>query len=166
MRNNWENISASLTTDGRRRLHIQRECYKSHTDDFNNDNAICTGRDRGVSGLLVSGVGSGDQDPIHIAERKHVQREGTREGNKHKARAWIVDGDQLIRCSTAHTRPLTYAEQTLCLLRDGETTSFQETVLNLLPQPEDFVELVETDHMPQADEISAQDQAEEQNVPR
>ena len=87
MRNNWENISASLTTDGRRRLHIQRECYKSHTDDFNNDNAICTGRDRGVSGLLVSGVGSVDQDPIHIAEREHVQREGTREGNKHKARA-------------------------------------------------------------------------------
>ena len=28
-------------------------------------------------------------------------RVGTREGSKHRPQAWIVDGDQLIQCSTA-----------------------------------------------------------------
>ena len=38
--------TASLTTDGRRRRHTQRRCYKSHTcmknRDFNSNNARCT----------------------------------------------------------------------------------------------------------------------------
>ena len=111
---------------------------------FNGDDARCTGRDRGVSGLLVR-AGSGDQGLVHIAEpvksRQFKERTflgparvllperiGTREGSKCQATAWIVVGDQVVRCSTAHMRPLTNAEQTLCSLRDGETTSFQEPV--------------------------------------
>ena len=114
--------------------------------NFNSDSARCTRQDRGVSGLLVNGAGSGDHDLVDIADRRRVgnarkehcwtrdssvqEREGTR-GGKHTAVAWIVDGDQLIRCSTAHMRPFTNAEQTLCSLGDGDTTSFQEIGRNL-----------------------------------
>ena len=63
------------------------------------------------------------------------------------------------------------------VLRDCETTSFRLILRNLLrrnyiellrqsaPQPKDFEEQVETDHMSQDDEIFVQDRAEEQNVP-
>ena len=30
---NWEEVSASLTSDGRHRLHIQRECYRAYLDE-------------------------------------------------------------------------------------------------------------------------------------
>ena len=47
----WE-ISASLTTDVRRRLHIQRECYKSYLDE---ELGLSTGTTRNT---LVETVGS------------------------------------------------------------------------------------------------------------
>ena len=79
--------------------------------------------------------------------------------------------DKVLHC------PLTNAERTLCSLRDGETTSFQEIVRNLprrsyicllgqsAARPEDFEEQVEADQISQDDNISVQDLAEEQNVP-
>ena len=54
--------------------------------DFKSDDARCTGRDRGVSGLLVNGAVSGDQALIHIAERRRV-------GNSGKEHVW----DQRVR---------------------------------------------------------------------
>ena len=73
---------------------------------------------------------------------------------------------KLVRFSTAHMRPLTNAEQALCSLRDGETTSFQKVVrylprrtyINLwqhsAPQPKNFKKPMEGDQMSQDDEIS------------
>ena len=86
-----------------------------------------------------------------------------------KAIAWIVDGDQLIRCYTAHMRPLTKAEQKLCSLHDGQTTSFHECVRHLPRRNcidlsgqsaphSDFEELVEPDHMSRDDKVSVHDQ--------
>ena len=43
----------------------------------------------------------------------------------------VVDGDQLVRCSSAHLRPVSTAEQTLCSLRDGEARTFQQVVQEL-----------------------------------
>ena len=89
--------------------------------DLNSDDAICIGRDRGVSSLLVDGAGSGDQELVHIAEPKKVvdqrrnisrdpqgyscKTEGALEGGKCKATTWIVGGGQLVcvqsdRCAT------------------------------------------------------------------
>ena len=81
--------------------------------DCNSDDARCSGQDRDVSGLLVNGAGLGDQDLIHIAERRRVgnsrkrnisgasessagRSEGTRGRSKHKGKVWRVDGDQFI----------------------------------------------------------------------
>ena len=47
------------------------------------------------------------------------EREGKGDDLKCKAVVWVVDGDQLVRCSSTHLRPVSTAEQTLCLLRDG-----------------------------------------------
>ena len=59
---------------------------------------------------------------------------------KYKAVVWLVDGDQLVRCSSTHLRPVSTAEQTLCSLRDGEARTFQQ-VLQELPK-RNFVDLV------------------------
>ena len=40
--------------------------------DLNSDDARYIGRDLGVSGLLMNGPGSGDQELVHIAEPKKV----------------------------------------------------------------------------------------------
>ena len=69
----------------------------------------------------------------HIVERKA-------DGIMYKAVVWIVDGDQLVRCSSAHLRLVSTAEQTLCSLRDGEARTFQQVVRELPKR--NFVDLV------------------------
>ena len=53
---------------------------------------------------------------------------------------WIVHRDQLVRCSSAHLRPVSTAEQTLCSLRDEEARTFQQVVRELPKR--NFVDLV------------------------
>ena len=53
---------------------------------------------------------------------------------------WVVDGDQLVRCSSTHLRPVSTEEQTLCSLRDGEARTFQQVVQELPKR--NFVDLV------------------------
>ena len=75
--------------------------------------------------------------PAHV-----LLQERERKGDyiKYKAVVWIVDGDQLVRCSSAHLRPVSSAEQTLCSLRDGEARTFQQVVQELPKR--NFVDLV------------------------
>ena len=144
-RKKFRYISASLTTDDRRRLRTQRECYKSYSDEEKvlqrrrremHRSRPWRLRSSGESWFWRSRARSHRRTvkSRQFKERTFLgparvllpERIGTREGSKCQATAWIVVGDQVVRCSTAHMRPLTNAEQTLCSLRDGETTSFQE----------------------------------------
>ena len=68
------------------------------------------------------------------------ERERKADDIKYKAVVWIVDGDQLVRCSSAHLRPVSTAEQTLCSLRDGEKRNFVDLVGQPSPVEEDFEE--------------------------
>ena len=76
------------------------------------------------------------------------ERERKGDDLKYKAVVWVVDGDQLVRCSSTHLRPVSTVEQTLCSLRDGEARTFQQVVkqnfVDLVGQPspveEDFEE--------------------------
>ena len=68
------------------------------------------------------------------------ERERKGDDLKYKAVVWIVDGDQLVRCSSTHLRPVSTAEQTLCSLRDGEARTFQQVVQELPKR--NFVDLV------------------------
>ena len=67
-------LSASLTTGRRRRrLHIQRGCYKSYLDEelgLQQRRHEMHRHDRGVCGLMLRGAGSGGQELIPIAERR------------------------------------------------------------------------------------------------
>ena len=44
------------------------------------------------------------------------ERERKGDDLKYKDIVWIVDGDQLVRCSSTHLRPVSTAEQTRCSL--------------------------------------------------
>ena len=68
------------------------------------------------------------------------ERERKPDGIRYTAVVWIVDGDQLVRCSSAHLRPVSTAEQTLCSLRDREARTFQQVVRELPKR--NFVDLV------------------------
>ena len=68
------------------------------------------------------------------------ERERKGDDLKYKAVVWVVDGDQLVRCSSTHLRPVSTAEQTLCSLRDGEARTFQQVVQELPKR--NFVDLV------------------------
>ena len=68
------------------------------------------------------------------------ERERKADDLKYKAVVWVVDGDQLVRCSSTHLRPVSTAEQTLCSLRDGEAQTFQQVVQELPKR--NFVDLV------------------------
>ena len=68
------------------------------------------------------------------------ERERKGDDLKYKAVVWVVDGDQLVRCSSTHLRPVSTAEQTLCSLRDGEARTFQQVVQELAKRK--FVDLV------------------------
>ena len=137
-------VSASLTSDGRHRLHIQRECYRAYLDEemslqqkrreMHKSRPI-------VCGHLENGVGFW-RSRAHLHRRTKASRqfkegaflgparvllqERERKGDdlKYKAVVWLVDGDQLVRCSSTHLRPVSTAEQTLCSLRDGEARTF------------------------------------------
>ena len=110
-------------------------------------------------GRLESGVGFGVREHICIDEPRPVDSSkrvlswvqrvyfcknvsGKGDDIKHKAVVWIVDGDQLVRCSSTHLRPVSTAEQTLCSLRDGEAQTFQQVVQELLKR--NFVDLAIT----------------------
>ena len=68
------------------------------------------------------------------------ERERKADDLKYKAVVSIVDGDQLVRCSSTHLRPVSTAEQTLCSRRDGEARTFQHVVQELPRR--NFVDLV------------------------
>ena len=68
------------------------------------------------------------------------KRERKGDDVKYKAVVWFVDGDQLVRCSSSHLRPVSTAEQTPCSLRDGEAQTFQQVVQELPKR--NFVDLV------------------------
>ena len=110
-----------------------------------------------MCGHLENGVGFGVREricihepwPVDISKKvlSWVQREyfcknGSEKGDdlKYKAVVWVVDGDQLVRCSSTHLRPVSTAEQTLCSLRDGEARTFQQVVQELPKR--NFVDLV------------------------
>ena len=68
------------------------------------------------------------------------ERERKGDDLKYKAVVWLVDGDQLVRCSSTHLRPVSTAEQTMCSLRDGEARTFQQLVQDFPKR--NFVDLV------------------------
>ena len=68
------------------------------------------------------------------------ERERKADDIKYKAVVWVVDGDQLVRCSSAHLRPVSTAEETLWSLRNGEARTFQQVVRELPKR--NFVDLV------------------------
>ena len=63
-------VSASLTSDGRHRLHIQRECYRAYLDNRNDER--CTSQDPFVFGHLENGVGFGVREHVCINEPRPV----------------------------------------------------------------------------------------------
>ena len=101
-----------------------------------------------MCGHLENGVGFGVREHICIDEprpvvsskrvrswvrRVYSYKNVSERGDdlKYKAVVWLVDGDQLVRCSSTHLRPVSTAEQTLCSLRDGEAQTFQQLVQEL-----------------------------------
>ena len=153
-------MSASLTSDGRHRLHIQRECYRAYLDE---EMSLQQKRREMHKSRPFRVWSSGEwcwfwRSRAHLHRRTKASRqfkegaflgrarvllqERERKGDdlKYKAVVWLVDGDQLVRCSSTHLRPVSTAEQTLCLLRDGEARTFQQLVQELPKR--NFVDLV------------------------
>ena len=153
-------VSASLASDGRHRLHIQRECYRAYLDE---DMSIQQRRREMHKSRPFRVWSSGDwcwfwrsraqlhrrtKASRHFKEGAFLgptrvllqERERKADDTKYKAVVWIVDGDQLVLCSSAHLRPVSTAEQTLCSLRDGEARTFQQVVRELPKR--NFVDLV------------------------
>ena len=144
-------VSASLTSDGRHRLHIQRECYRAYLDE---EMSLQQKRREMHKSRPFRVWSSGKwcwfwRSRAHLHRRTKASRqfkevaflgparvllqERERKGDdlKYKAVVWVVDGDQLVRCSSTHLRPVSTAEQTLCSLRDGEARTFQQVVQEL-----------------------------------
>ena len=153
-------VSASLMSDGRHRLHIQRECYRAYLDE---EMSLQQKRREMHKSRPFRVWSSGEwcwfrRSRAHLHRRTKASRqfkegaflgparvllqERERKGDdlKYKAVVWIVDGDQLVRCSSTHLRPVSTAEQTLCSLRDGEAQTFQQVVQELPKR--NFVDLV------------------------
>ena len=131
-------MSASLASDGRHRLHIQRECYRAYLDE---EMSLQQKRREMHKSRPFRVWSSGEwcwfwRSRAHLHRRTKASRqfkEGAflgpalvflqeleRKGDdlKYKAVVWIVDGDQLVRCSSTHLRPVSTAERTLCSLRE------------------------------------------------
>ena len=68
------------------------------------------------------------------------ERERKGDDLKHKAVVWVVDGDQLVRCSSTHLRRVSTAVETLCSLKNGKARTFQQVVQELPKR--NFVDLV------------------------
>ena len=153
-------VSASLTSDGRHRLHVRRECYRAYLDE---EMSIQQRRLEMHKSRPFRIWSSGEwcwfwRSRAHLHRRTKAsrqfkegaflgparvllqERERMSDDIKYKAVVWIVDGDQLARCSSAHLRPVSTAEQTLCSLRDGEARTLQQVVRELPKR--NFVDLV------------------------
>ena len=143
-------VSASLTSDFRHRLHIQRECYRAYLDE---EMSLQQRRCEMHKSRPFRVWSSGEwcwfwRSRAHLHRRTKASRqfkegaflgparvllqERERKGDdiKYKAVVWVVDGDQLVRCSSAHLRPVSTAEQTLCSLRDGRLRLFNKWCRN------------------------------------
>ena len=118
-------VSASLTRDGRHRLHIQRECYRAYLDE---EMSLQQKRREMHKSRPFRVWSSGEwcwfwRSRAHLHRRTKASRqfkegaflgparvlvqEQERKGDdiKYKAVVWIVDGDQLERCSsTQHNK--------------------------------------------------------------
>ena len=139
-------VSASLTSDGRHRLHFQRECHRAYLDE---EMSLQQKRCEMHKSRPFRVWSSGEwcwfwRSRAHLHRRTKASRqfkegaflgparallqERERKGDylKYKAVVWVVDGDQLVRCSSTHLRPVSTAEQALCSLRDGEARTFQQ----------------------------------------
>ena len=153
-------VSASLTSDCRHRLHTQRECYRAYLDE---EMSLQQKRREMHKSRPFRVRSSGEwcwfwRSSAHLHRRTKASRqfkegaflgpervllqERERKGNdlKYKAVVWVVDGDQLVRCSSTHLRPVSTAEQTLWSLRDGEAQTSQQVVQELPNR--NFVDLV------------------------
>ena len=155
-------VSASLTNDGQHRLHIQRDCYRAYLDE---EMSLQQRRREMHKSRSFRVWSSGEccwfwRSRAHLHRRTKASRqfkksaflgparvllqERERKGDdddiKYKAVVWIVDEDQLVRCSSAHLRRVSAAEQTLCSLGDGEARTFQQVVKELPKR--NFVDLV------------------------
>ena len=123
-------MSASLTSDGRHRLHIQRECYRAYLDE---EMSLQQKRREMHKSRPFRVWSSGEWcwfwcSRAHLHRRTKASRqfkegaflgpalvllqERERKGDdlKYKAVVWVVDGDQLVRCSSTHLRPVSIAE--------------------------------------------------------
>ena len=141
-------VSASLTSDNR--LHIQRECYRAYLDE---EMSLQQKRREMHKSRPFRVWSSGEwcwfwRSRAHLHRRTKASRqfkegaflgparvllqERERKGDdlKYKAVVWLVDGDQLVRCSSTHLRPVSTAEQTLCSLRDGRLGLFNNWCRN------------------------------------
>ena len=138
-------VSASLTSDGRHRLHIQRECYRVYLDEEmslqQKRREMHKWRSRAHLHRRTK-ASRQFKEGAFLGPARVLLQERERKGNdlKYKAVVWIVDGDQLVRSSSSHLRPMSTAEQTLCSLRDGEARTFQQVVQELPKR--NFVDLV------------------------
>ena len=130
-------VSASLTSDGRHRLHIQRECYRAYLDE---EMSLHQKRREMHKSRPFRVWSSGEWCWFWRSRVLLQERERKGDDLKYKAVVWVVDGDQLVRCSSAHLRPVSTAEQTLCSLRNGEAWTFQQVVQELPKRK--FVDLV------------------------
>ena len=126
-------VSASLTSDGRHRLHFQQECYRAYLDE---EMSLQQKRREMHKSRPFRVWSSGEwcwfwRSTAHLHRRTKASRqfkegaflgparvllqERERKGDdlKYKAVVWLVDGDQLVRCSSTHLRPVSTAEQTV-----------------------------------------------------
>ena len=156
----WSDDDLTITSDGRYRLHIQRESCRAYLDE---EISIQQRRREMHKSRPFRIWSSGEwcwfwRSRAHLHRRTKAtrqfkegaflgparvllqERERKSDNIKYKAVVWIVDGDQLVLCSSAHLRPVSTAEQTLCSLRDGEARTFQQVVRELPKR--NFVDLV------------------------
>ena len=120
-------MSASLTSDGRHRLHIQRECYRAYLDE----EMSLQQKRREMHKSRPFRVWSSGEWCWFWLSRAHLHRR-TKASRQFKEGAFLGPARVLlVRCSSTHLRPVSTAEQTLCLLRDGEAQTFQQVVQEL-----------------------------------
>ena len=144
-------VSASLTSDGRHRLHIQRECYRAYLDE----EMSLQQKRREMHKSRPFRVWSSGEWCWFWRSRAHLHRR-TKASRQFKEGAFLGPARVLLQnvredemtsntkrwcgswmetswyvCSSTHLRPVSTAEQTLCLLRDGEARTFQQLVQEL-----------------------------------
>ena len=128
-------LSASLTSDGRHRLHFQRECYRAYLDEeISIQQRRCEMHKSRPFRIWSSGEWCWFwRSRAHLHRRTKSsrqfkegaflgparvllqERERKSDDIKYKAVVWIVDGHQLVRCSSAHLRPGVYSSTNVML---------------------------------------------------